>query len=359
MPTSREVVTEVVRIIHFERLPGEGRYSIEKLFREVRAHFPDDLTARLVHCPTPDHSFFWLLEGITIARRYAADINHIVGDVHYLALGLPPQRTILTVHDLNRLDQLRGWRQRLFRFVYFTLPLRRCRYVTTVSEHTRKRLIELFPDIAHKVRVIPDFVSTMFQFHPKPFPTSCPRILQVGTADNKNVERVIEALDGVCCVLHIIGRLSAAQIKALDCAAIHYENSVGLTDDAVRQAYADADLVVFASLAEGFGLPILEAQATGRPLVTSNISPMKEVAGNGACLVNPESTPQIRAAVTRIMTDGSYRQHLIDEGLKNVERFRCSSIVSMYVDLYRECCGSRSDRLLDHAAPAFTSVREE
>ena len=78
-----------------------------------------------------------------------------------------------------------------------------------------------------------------------------------------------------------------------------------LTDGELVEAYRRCDMVVFASLYEGFGLPILEAQAMGRPVITSNFRAMREAAGDGALLVDPYSVEAIRDAVLRIKRDGS------------------------------------------------------
>lgn len=323
-------------VLHFERLPAPGGFSIERLFKTIRANLEDWCSIRVIQCPTPGHSRLWLLRGLWRAIRCAGEgeVNHIVGDVHYAALGLPAERTIVTVHDLNHLDQLRGWRRILFQWLYFSWPLRRCRFVTAISEHTRQRLVELFPFVMQKVTVIPDCVPGDFRPLPKPFNASCPRILQVGTAPHKNLERVAQALKGERCVLHVVGRLSPRQRQFLDDLGIRYENGVDLSDEELLRTYEQADLVVFVSLAEGFGLPILEAQAIGRPVVTSDLSPMRDVAGGAACLVDPRNVDSIRAGIRRVIKDSNYREGLVELGLRNVVQYQPQVVASRYARLY-------------------------
>ena len=83
-------------------------------------------------------------------------------------------------------------------------------------------------------------------------------------------------------------------------------------------------------------MPIIEAQATGRPVLTSNLGAMKEVAGDAACLVDPFDTDAIRAGLERIMADDSYRAQLIAAGFENVKRFTQERIAAQYAELYHD-----------------------
>ena len=112
-----------------------------------------------------------------------------------------------------------------------------------------------------------------------------PRILQVGTAAHKNIERVAAALEGRRCKFVIIGKLTQSQLVALESNRIDYENHVGISRAALVGQYQKCDMVMFPSLYGGFGLPILEAQAVGRPVITSNLYSMPEVGGKGAYYV--------------------------------------------------------------------------
>ena len=109
----------------------------------------------------------------------------------------------------------------------------------------------------------------------------------MGTAPNKNIERLATALSGIDCHLDCVGKLLDSQRAALIRARVPFTEHVGLSDHEVLSRYAECHVVSFASTMEGFGMPILEANAVGRPVVTSNRSSMPEVAGNAACLVDP------------------------------------------------------------------------
>ena len=99
--------------------------------------------------------------------------------------------------------------------------------------------------------------------------------------------------------------------------------------------YLDSDLLVFASTYEGFGLPIVEAQAIGLPVITSNIAPMTEVAGNAALFVDPYEEKEIRAAMEQILRSPDLARRLTDQGRRNAERYDAQMVADRYKDLYR------------------------
>jgi len=108
-----------------------------------------------------------------------------------------------------------------------------------------------------------------------------------------------------------------------------------LNFEELRQQYELCDMVVFASTYEGFGLPILEASAVGRPLVTSSISPMNEIAGSAAYKVNPYNVFDIRRGVLRIIEDSNYRNQLIENTALIREQYSINKVLSQYVDIYQ------------------------
>jgi glycosyltransferase involved in cell wall biosynthesis len=85
---------------------------------------------------------------------------------------------------------------------------------------------------------------------------------------------------------------------------------------------------------EGFGLPIIEAQAIGRPVITSNIPPMDEVAGDAALKVDPYDVSAIRTAILKLCADRVLQEELILQGLENVKQYRAPDIAEKYAQLY-------------------------
>ena len=269
-------------------------------------------------------------------KRRRPHIYHITGDVHYLALALEGARTLLTIHDCVSLERLRGLKRAVFRLLWYDAPICRAAIVSVVSESTRCELLRHVNCDAAKVRVIHNCVGDEFVPRPKAFNASEPLLLQVGTGQTKNLERVVAAIAGLRCRFKIIGRLNRNQLELLNECGVRYSNVAQASDAELLQAYQECDLVMFASTYEGFGLPIVEGNATGRPVLTSNVLSMPEVAGAAACLVNPFDAGAIRAGVLKVLRDAAYRNSLIEAGFENAKRFSAKRIAAQYAALYRE-----------------------
>lgn len=320
-----------MKVIHHQRKQLASHFSIERLFLEIRRHLLSDCEVTTVFAPEASVGILPRLRNVRHAARQQADVHHIVGDSHYLAFGLPKRKTILTIHDCEPLNRLTGWRKALLKYFWFVGPMRRVAVVTTISETTKSELRKWVGPLADQVKVIPNCVFGEFTYDVKPLESSAPVALQVGTTWNKNLDRVVEALRGTGCRLEVVGGGEAKRLKGEE--AIR---GLGLLDNReMVEAYRRCDFVVFASLYEGFGLPILEAQAMGRPVITSNIAPMTEVAGDGALFVDPCSVESIRAAVLRVIHEPALREDLIAKGRENIKRFRPEVVAGMYAELYR------------------------
>jgi glycosyltransferase involved in cell wall biosynthesis len=112
-----------------------------------------------------------------------------------------------------------------------------------------------------------------------------------------------------------------------------------ISTEALDRLYAQASVFAFPSLAEGFGMPLLDAMTRGVPVVTSNTSALPEVAGDAAILVNPYDTEEIAGALRTLANDPNLRETLVERGKKRVETFTWKAAVEKTFAVYRELMG--------------------
>lgn len=327
-------------VTHFQRRPHAGQVSIERVFDAVRAKMPDDIKCRVFVSRFVSRGLWGRIYNMLEAVFQQGDVNHVTGDVHFLTLLLRKRRTLLTIHDCVSLERSKGLRHTILRWFWYSLPIARSQVVTVISESAKTELMRHVICSADKVRIVSSCISDDFTAEPKEFNPVSPRILQVGTGSNKNLLRVAEALRGIPCEWHVVGKTTPEQ-EAILCSSKLTYRALGLLNEAgVHAAYRSCDMVVFVSTYEGFGLPILEANAVGRPVVTSNILSMPEVAGDAACLVDPFQVESIRAGILRVINDADYRARLVANGFQNVARFSAGNVARQYAEIYRELAAS-------------------
>lgn len=325
-----------MRVVFFHRQPGRERYSVEGLFSEIRRNMPPEVECVVAISRYESRGLFPRLYNIIEAFLKQGDVNHITGDVHFLTYLLSKKKTLLTILDCGFAQKPSPTKRYFLRLFWYIIPEKRVQLISVISQSAKDELLKHIRCKPEKIRIVPAGISPIFVFKDKDFNSEKPGILQVGTAPNKNLLRVIEALHGIPCHLDVVGKLSAEHKAALDKYKIAYSNSWNLSDEEMVRKYQESDMVVFVSTHEGFGLPILEANAVGRPVITSNISSMPEVAGDAACFVNPFDVASIRAGILQVINDKAYREQLIQNGHTNKLRYSLEISAKMYCDLYRE-----------------------
>ena len=207
------------------------------------------------------------------------------------------------------------------KLLWFTLPVRFAGRITVISEETKRQLLQQVRYPANRIHVIPVSVSPLFvPAATVPFRQQ-PRVLQVGTKANKNVSRLLQALQGLDVHLDLVGPVSDALRRQIDQSGIPWTEWGRLTDEQLVERYQAADIIAFVSTHEGFGMPIVEAQCVERVCVTSNCSSMPEVAGDAALIVEGYSTDSIAHGIQRLARDADLRATLRARGFERVQKF--------------------------------------
>lgn len=316
-------------------------YSIERVFDSIIPKLSSSVSTKSIFVPHYLIKLNYILKNLRYCERHKSEINHVTGVIHYCTLAFPYSKTIITIHDMISVEQGRGLRKFFFWFFFFYLPIKRCKYVTCISDSVKDSLIKYKCCSSSKIVVIPNPVSDSFIHTPKVFNKENPRILHIGTRPNKNLPNVIESLNNIPCHLIIIGELQRPELDLLKKYKIQFTNKTRLSDAEILQEYIDCDIVSFPSVYEGFGMPIIEGQAVGRPVLTSNISPMKEVAGEKYYLVDPFDVNDIKRGFVSLINNDDLRINLIAEGLINVQKYRTDVIAKMYMELYSKILKSK------------------
>ncbi|RII27772.1 MAG: hypothetical protein CXR31_05975 [Geobacter sp.] len=328
--------TDKLSVTFYHRKPYDSYFSIERLFADIRRNMPAHIISRVAVSPFTSRGFWKRLANVLIAPLYQSEVNHITGDVNYIALLLDKKRTVLTIHDCVVLERLTGIKKSLFFFIWYWLPEKKSSIITVISQSAKSDLLRYIQCEPDKIRVIHNCIPSEFKPCHKLLNTAKPVLLQVGTRYNKNLLRVAEALQGIPCHLRIIGMLDNQQLSALSECHVEFSSVADISDEEIVNEYRQCDMLVFVSTYEGFGMPILEANAVGRPVITGNISSMPEVAGNAACLVDPFDVKSIRSGIVRILNDERYRTELVENGYKNVKRFESQNVAKQYSLIYDE-----------------------
>jgi glycosyltransferase involved in cell wall biosynthesis len=316
--------------------------------------------------------------------KFPMFLKRLKADLYHMPLPsvplLMPKPYVVTVHDVSRLlfDQIAGWRGDLRRY-RFRRGLMRAEQVITVSEATREDVESLLGIPSNRVRVIRNAPDPRFFEHAPPadsraggpdvflhekrrilerYQITYPFLLYAGTIrPQKNIPRLVEAFAVLRGELEnhpiykdlrliIIGdeisrfpnvRRTVVQTRTGN--AVRFLGFVPF--DTLRVFYETAAAFVFPSLYEGFGLPPLEAMASGTPVVTSNVSSLPEVTGDAAMIVNPENVFDIARGMKEVLLDENLRSRLVSAGLEQAKRFSWERTASQVLETYLDCLRRR------------------
>jgi glycosyltransferase involved in cell wall biosynthesis len=271
-----------------------------------------------------------------LLRRVRPALAHFV---HALPLACPCP-AVVTIQDLSfeRDSSVMGTRDRLIFRAAVPRATRRAARVLAISELTKRDLVELYRIDPAKITVTPLAADPAFR-PDGPSPDGEPYALFVGALQpRKEATTAIEALSLVedAPRLVLVGPDKGGRAEAEEAAArlgVRVELRGHVAQDELAALYRGAALLVFPSRYEGFGLPLLEAMASGTPVVATTAGALPEVAGDAAILVEPGKPAELAGGIERALAD---HERLREAGLARAARYSWAETARLTLDVYRE-----------------------
>jgi glycosyltransferase involved in cell wall biosynthesis len=312
-----------------------------------------------------------------VLQKIGADLIHspvFVGPI------LSPCPSVVTIHDLSfiRFPELFRPANRIYLSMMTRLSVRRARRIIAVSAHAAAETHRLLDVPRERVDVV--YHGVKEEFHPCPadevadfrqrqrLPERV--VLFVGTLEpRKNLTRLVEAFarvrDGKTKLVLAGGKGWLyddlfARVEALELGdEVIFPGYVKNED--LPLWYNAATLVAYPSLYEGFGLPVLEAQACGTPVLTSNVSSLPEAAGDAALLVDPYDVGSLAEGLQRLLSESNLRRELSERGLAHAEQFSWHQAAGETARVYRRALGEemRGEKNLEQFDRSALSKAEE
>ena len=345
---------------------GIGRYTyhlIENLARVDRTNQYEILIPTKSHDFQPASNVRYRFIRLPVFKRRVWEqlAPLVVGKYDLLhfpydsCLGMKRGKFVVTLHDAKPIlfpseSSQRSWKQGLKDMIALN-PLQKIDHVVTVSECSRRDLIEHMGIAEDRITVIyqgvdlekfsPSTSSQVQRFDCMPYV-----LCVAGTDPTKNVKSLIEAFSKLPPDIrshhHLVLIGDVQKNKELQQSVQEYgiaERTVFtgvVSDSQLVEFYQHASVFVFPSLYEGFGLPVLEAMASGCPVIASNTSSLPEVVGNAGILVNPRSIEELIEAMANVLTDTALAKTLRKEGRQQAEKFSWKQTARATVKLYEK-----------------------
>tara|TARA_Y100000310_G_C20697231_1_gene826565 strand:- start:3072 stop:4127 length:1056 start_codon:yes stop_codon:yes gene_type:complete len=342
----------------FSGLQGDG-YSMHLYCRELAKSFSQDINVKIVHPPNMllpsslnkalSKWLFYLVK----AGLKNSQINHILDHGYsHLLLALDKSKTVVTCHDLHPLELpniVSGKTRNLFKK---KIEIMLCaKKIIAVSEHTKQDILKHFPQTdPEKIVVIPMGVSESFKrLKPKEIKAAKQKfgltekkiMLHVGQSlSYKNIQTLLTAFSSLKNennVLVKVGGFSDNEKTLIKRSGVR-DRIVSIpfvSENELVELYNIADVFVFPSLHEGFGLPVLEAMKCGCPIICSNTASLPEVTGEAALFTDPYDIPSISSGIEKILSTDSLRKKMRKASLKQAENFSWEKTSKKTEEVYK------------------------
>ena len=352
----------------FHNTSGLGNYSRD-LVRILATHFRDNQYLLLNNNRSergkeiqslPNVSFIETTKGkFSRQLKMGKDAQNAGADIfHGLSGELPlkwndkPIKKIVTIHDLifMRFPEYYSWFDRKIHFWKFKKAAESADLIIAISEQTKQDIIHYLKVPETKIEVIyqgchksfkenqsEEFISQVkekFQL-PEKF------ILNVGTTEpRKNLLNVVKALKGTQIPLVVVGTKKPKYFKLIESEInknkVDAQFLKGVSMEELAAIYKLADIFIYPSFFEGFGIPVIEALFSKTVVITSNTSCLPEAGGPDSVYVDPKNHLDIQAKIKFLWDNESERKRRADKGFEFVQKFNDKPIANELMSLYQK-----------------------
>jgi glycosyltransferase involved in cell wall biosynthesis len=309
-------------------------------------------------------TYLWTQLGLSLEMFFhPVDVLFIPAHV---APPIHPKNTFVTIHGLEYefVPESYSFWARIYMRLCIKFSCRAAKKIIAVSENTKKDLMELYEVPENKIEVIYEGFSVCHSGPPAGGPESSREnkdsaldsrfrgndkyLLFIGRLEErKNIIGIVKAFEMLKEKYNIPHKLILAGKPGYGYEKINYTlQTTNHKEDIILPGFVsekekwellkNADVFLFPSFYEGFGLPILEAQSVGVPVVTSDNSSLEEVAENSGILINPHNLHEITEAAYKLISDDEFREHMIIKGHENVKRFSWEKCAEKVVEVLIE-----------------------
>lgn len=285
---------------------------------------------------------------------------------HFFNVIIPPHiegKVINTIHDLTFYQYPETIGEKHLKFLQSNIQrsAQRPDKIITISQSSKRGLIERLKMDPDKIEIVYPGVDPLFYQESfditraesirKKYQLPSQYILYMGTLEpRKNIERIIESFVSFRVNSQVLGKefklVLAGKKGWLYHSIFEKVKAYGLEQEVIFTDYVEekdkpilyrlASLFMFPSLYEGFGIPVLEAMASGVPVITSNSSSLPEVAGEAAVLVDPYDVEGMAVAMEKVLSEETLRQALIGQGYKQIQKFNWEDSANQLYEIYKE-----------------------
>lgn len=297
---------------------------------------------------------FWRTYKLSdLARNVHLDIYH--GLSHELPIGIEKSaiKSVVTIHDVifMRFPELYKAADRKIYRRKIQHACKAADKIIAISKQTKNDLVDFFAIDPQKIAVIYQSINPVFfqqksteelQVVRKKYKLPGQFLLTVGTIEaRKKLSCILKAMDQLKTDIHlvVVGKKTSYMdtlqpLLQKHSGHVHFLHQVD--NQELARIYQLASIMIYPSVFEGFGLPVVEAQACGCPVITSNVSSMPESGGNGAHYITPQNYYKISDGIEQILSDTNYRNKLVEKGKQNAQRFTPEVYTKKLIKLYKK-----------------------